>query len=140
MLTNFRFITDLDGPSTLCRAALPYYRFIILNNLYVIVFTWVLLNVSPLPIDVVLTYSPCCKFTNMLHKNKKPQRTKKPKLLTSHNHGYKVKVTIKIATNALLTHFTTLQICVWQFILDTQIFVAQYIHSLVNKLQHIYWF
>jgi hypothetical protein len=44
----------------------------------------------------------------MLRKKEKTTDTQKTRLLTFHNHGYKVKVTTKIA-NALLTHFTALQ-------------------------------
>jgi hypothetical protein len=124
-------IKKLDGPSALCRIALFYYRFIFPNDLYVIVFTWVLLNVSPLPINAVnqcvchVANSPKCCV-----KKRKPHRTKK-QISTSHNHGYKVKVTTKIATEPF-------KYVTRQFILNMQIFVADYIHSLVNKLQRIY--
>jgi hypothetical protein len=102
--------------------------------MYVIVFTWVLLNASPLPIDAVnrrvrhvANSSTCCV--------KKITQNKKTRLSTSRNHDYKVKVTTKIATGALLTSPSNMR---RKFILDTQIFVDDYIHSLVNKLQRIH--
>jgi hypothetical protein len=68
----------LDGPSALRRAALSYYRFIFLNDMYVIIFTWVLLNASPLPIDAVnrrvrhVVNSPTCCAKR---ENQKEQKT-----------------------------------------------------------------
>jgi hypothetical protein len=67
----------LDGPSALSRVTLFCYRFIFPNDLYVIVFTWMLLNASPLPVDAVnrcvrhVTNSPTCYV-----KKRKSQRTK----------------------------------------------------------------
>jgi hypothetical protein len=96
-----------------------------------------LLNVSSFLIDAVnrwvchVANSPTCYI------KKKNYTEQKNRLLTFHNYGYKVKVTTKIATSASHT-LQPFKYVPRQFILDMQIFVTAYIHSLVNKLQRIY--
>jgi hypothetical protein len=68
------------------------------------------------------------------------------KLLCQHLEGYKCHKISRPKNRVGYEHILVLcshtlqpfKYASRQFILDTQIFVADYIHSLVNKLQHIY--